>query len=59
MNHPAHPFYFDLPRELIAQAPPQRRGDSRLMLVEPGVGAVGERPFRDIGDICAGAICWS
>ncbi len=43
-------FQFHLPRELIAQAPPERRGDSRMLLVEPGRGVQGESPFRTIGD---------
>ena len=48
MNDHAPEFHFDLPRELIAQAPPERRGDSRMLLVEPGQGVEGELPFRDI-----------
>ena len=41
-------FHFDLPAELIAQEPAARRGDARLLLVEPGNGPVGERVFRDL-----------
>ncbi|MBE0566565.1 MAG: S-adenosylmethionine:tRNA ribosyltransferase-isomerase, partial [Krumholzibacteria bacterium] len=41
-------FQFDLPSELIAQEPAARRGDARLLLVEPGQGPVGERAFRDL-----------
>jgi len=41
-------FEFSLPDELIAQAPLQRRGDSRLLLVEPGHGTCGEMVFRDL-----------
>jgi S-adenosylmethionine:tRNA ribosyltransferase-isomerase len=41
-------FHFDLPAELIAQEPAARRGDARLLLVEPGAGPVGERVFRDL-----------
>ena len=44
----AEEYSFDLPAELIAQDPPERRGDSRLLLVEPGTGAVGEKGFRDL-----------
>ena len=44
-------FQFDLPEDLIAQSPPTRRGDSRLLLVEPGEGTVGERVFRDLPDL--------
>jgi S-adenosylmethionine:tRNA ribosyltransferase-isomerase len=41
-------YTFDLPADLIAQAPAARRGDARLLLVEPGRGPVGERVFRDL-----------
>ena len=41
-------FDFHLPSELIAQDPTERRGDSRLLLVEPGRGVVGEKIFRDL-----------
>jgi S-adenosylmethionine:tRNA ribosyltransferase-isomerase len=41
-------FQFDLPGDLIAQTPAARRGDARLLLVEPGKGPAGERVFRDL-----------
>ncbi len=41
-------YNFDLPEELIAQSPPKKRGDSRLMLVEPNVGVGGELVFRKL-----------
>ena len=44
-------FDFDLPEELIAQDPPARRGDSRLLLVAPGVGVVAERVFRQLPEV--------
>lgn len=44
-------YEFDLPADLIAQDPPVRRGDSRLLLVEPDHGVVGERPFVDLSEI--------
>jgi S-adenosylmethionine:tRNA ribosyltransferase-isomerase len=48
----ANPEYqFPLPEALIAQEPALRRGDSRMLLVTPGMGVVGERPFRDIAEI--------
>ena len=48
-------YTFHLPEDLIAQDPPERRGDSRLMLVEPGTGIVGEKVFREIpGILCSG-----
>jgi len=48
---PAGSYDFDLPEDLIAQDPPARRGDSRLLLVEPGDGVVGERVFRHLPEI--------
>ncbi len=46
-------WQFDLPEELIAQDPPEKRGSSRLLLVEPGIGPVGEEVFRDLPSILA------
>ncbi len=48
---PTGSYDFDLPEDLIAQDPPARRGDSRLLLVEPGGGVVGERVFRQLPEI--------
>jgi len=47
----AAPYRFDLPEALIAQDPAERRGDSRLLLVEAGGGVRGERVFRDLPDV--------
>jgi len=44
-------WQFDLPEELIAQDPPEHRGDSRLLLVQPDHGPVGERVFRELPEI--------
>lgn len=44
-------WQFPLPEDLIAQDPPERRGDSRLLLVEPEAGVVGERVFRQLPDL--------
>lgn len=41
-------YYFDLPPELIAQSPPDIRGESRLMVVDRGTGTVEHRSFADI-----------
>ena len=40
-------YAFDLPERLIAQSPPERRGESRLLHV-PGVGAVEDLMFDEI-----------
>ncbi len=41
-------FHFELPAELIAQYPPQRRGDSRLLCVDGRGGALMDRRFREL-----------
>ncbi len=52
-------YEFDLPPELIAQDPPPERGDSRLLLVEPGGGVGGEVRLSPAAGPAAGrAICW-
>ena len=38
-------FYYDLPQELIAQTPLERRDASRLMTLDKTTGAVGHRHF--------------
>lgn len=39
---------YDLPPELIAQRPPERRDESRLLVFERGSGGVRHRRFRDL-----------
>src|SRR5213080_1817501 len=39
-----------LPRELIAQHPPKRRGASRLLVYERAGGQIRHRSFRDLPD---------
>ncbi len=41
-------FWFDLPEELIAQTPLDRRDDSRLLTVDKNTGAVSHRSFREL-----------
>ncbi len=48
MNNSEIEYKFHLPEELIAQDPAQRRGDSRLLLVEPETGIIGETVFRNL-----------
>ena len=43
-------FYFDLPKELIAQDPLEDRSASRLLLLDKDTGAVSHHVFRDIVD---------
>jgi S-adenosylmethionine:tRNA ribosyltransferase-isomerase len=40
-------FDYELPPELIAQHPPERRGDSRMMVVDRTTGAISHRRFSD------------
>jgi len=41
---------YDLPPELIAQHPAERRDDSRLLVYERASGAIRDRVFRDLTD---------
>ena len=43
-------FYYDLPPELIAQHPTERRDASRLMVLDRAAGTVTHRHFYDIID---------
>ena len=43
-----HDFYFDLPQELIAQTPLERRDGSRLLVLDKSTGAVEHRHFYDL-----------
>ncbi len=44
-------YGFDLPPELIAQAPPLRRGESRMMVVDRASGNIAHRNFSELVDI--------
>ncbi len=41
-------YDYDLPRELIAQRPPERRGDSRMMVLRRGAQTIEHRQFREL-----------
>ncbi|WP_427339074.1 tRNA preQ1(34) S-adenosylmethionine ribosyltransferase-isomerase QueA [Caloranaerobacter sp. DY30410] len=43
-------FYFDLPEELIAQYPIEKRDSSRLMVLDKKTGAIEHKEFKDIID---------
>ena len=43
-----HDFYFDLPQELIAQTPLERRDGSRLLVLDKKTGSVEHRHFYDL-----------
>lgn len=40
-------FDYDLPPELIAQHPPEHRGDSRMLVIDRSAGSIEHRMFRD------------
>lgn len=41
-------FDYELPQELIAQHPPEKRGDSRMLVLDPAAGTMVIRPFAAI-----------
>lgn len=43
-------FYYDLPEELIAQTPTERRDASRLLVLDRKAGTLAHRHFYDIGE---------
>lgn len=50
-------FYYDLPQELIAQTPLQRRDGSRLMTLERNSGAIGHHYFYELPDFLRKGDC--
>lgn len=50
-------FYFDLPRELIAQDPLEDRSASRLLVVDKNTGAIKHEVFRNIIDYLHSGDC--
>ena len=45
-----HDFWYDLPEELIAQTPLEKRDSSRLMVLDKDTGKVSHKHFYDIID---------
>ena len=52
-----HDFYFDLPEELIAQTPLQRRDSSRLLVLDRESGAWEHRHFYDLPELLHSGDC--
>ena len=52
-----HDFYFDLPKELIAQTPLQRRDGSRLLVLDKETGAWEHRHFYDLPALLRSGDC--
>ncbi len=50
-------FYFDLPQELIAQTPLERRDASRLLHLDPKTGTLEHRHFYDLPDYLQAGDC--
>ncbi len=50
-------FYFELPQELIAQTPLERRDSSRLMKMDRRTGAVEHRHFYELPEFLAPGDC--
>jgi S-adenosylmethionine:tRNA ribosyltransferase-isomerase len=46
-------FFYELPEELIAQAPPPERGASRLLVLDGATGALSDRRFRELPELLA------
>ena len=44
-------FDFDLPLELIAQRPPERRDAARMLLLDRKSGATEDHNFREFPDL--------
>ena len=42
---------YELPSELVAQHPPERRDDSRLLVYRRASGEIQHRSFRDLADV--------
>ncbi len=50
-------FYFDLPKELIAQDPLENRSSSRLLMVDKNTGAIRHEIFHNIVDYLHAGDC--
>ncbi len=50
-------FYFELPEELIAQTPLQRRDGSRLLLLDKETGALEHRHFYELPEFLQAGDC--
>ena len=50
-------FYFDLPEELIAQPPLEKRDESRLLCLDKNTGSMEHRHFYDLPDLLQEGDC--
>jgi S-adenosylmethionine:tRNA ribosyltransferase-isomerase len=56
-NLKTHDFYYDLPKELIAQTPEEPRDSSRLLTLSKTTGEIGHGHFYDIADLLEPGDC--
>ena len=52
-----HDFYYELPPELIAQTPLEKRDASRLLTLDKDTGAWGHRRFHDLPSLLRAGDC--
>ena len=52
-----HDFYYELPEELIAQTPLERRDASRLMTLDRRTGEIAHRHFYDLAELLQPGDC--
>ena len=50
-------FYYDLPKELIAQHPMEKRDECRLMILSKETGSIEHKKFKDILDYFSPGDC--
>ena len=50
-------FWFDLPEELIAQTPLDKRDESKLLVVDKNTGALEHKSFRDLPSLLRKGDC--
>lgn len=56
-NYDLSSYDYSLPERLIAQAPPDKRGDSRLLVLHKDTGGIEDRMFRDIPSLLPQGSC--
>ena len=52
-----HDFYYDLPEELIAQDPLEKRDESRFMVIHRDTDEIEHRRFHDVIEYLNPDIC--